>query len=40
MRDLELMEKEVLDLLSKHANTEQIKATLAPLIAKTSIEIV
>ncbi|WP_428023320.1 nitrogen fixation protein NifQ [Arcobacter sp.] len=38
MRDLELMEKEVLDLLIKHANNEVIKTTLAPLIAKTSIE--
>jgi nitrogen fixation protein NifQ len=38
MLDLELMEKEVLALLVKHANNEAIKTTLAPLIAKTSIE--
>lgn len=38
MLDLELMEKEVLALLVKHANNEDVKTTLAPLIAKTSIE--
>ncbi len=38
MLDLELMEKEVLALLVKHANNEAVKTTLAPLIAKTSIE--
>lgn len=38
MLDLELMEKEVLALLTKHANDAFAKDNLAPLIAKTSIE--
>jgi len=38
MRDLELMEKEVLDLLQKHANDDYAKNELATLISKTSIE--
>jgi nitrogen fixation protein NifQ len=37
MRDLDLMEKEVLELLIKHANDDYAKNELAPLIAKTSI---
>ena len=38
MRDLELMEKEVLELLVKYANDDFAKNELAPLIAKTSIQ--
>ncbi|WP_419763511.1 MAG: nitrogen fixation protein NifQ [Arcobacter sp.] len=38
MLDLELMEKEVLALLTKHANDDFAKENLAPLIARTSIE--
>lgn len=39
MRDLELMEKEVLELLQKHANDDYAKNELAPLISKTSLEL-
>ncbi|WP_419770944.1 MAG: nitrogen fixation protein NifQ [Candidatus Marinarcus sp.] len=38
MRDLALMEKEVLELLQRHANDAYAKDELAPLIAKTSLK--
>lgn len=38
MRDLALMEKEVLDLLQKHANDVYAHDELAPLISKTSLQ--
>ena len=38
MRDLAQMEKLVLDLLQLHANDDYAKNELAPLIAKTSLE--
>lgn len=38
MRNLDLMEKQVLELLQLHANDEYAKNELAPLIAKTSLE--
>lgn len=38
MRDLVLMEKQILELLQFHANDKYAKDELAPLIAKTSLE--
>lgn len=38
MRDLVLMEKQILELLQFHANDDYAKDELAPLIAKTSLE--
>lgn len=38
MRDLVLMEKQILELLQFHANDIYAKDELAPLIAKTSLE--
>lgn len=37
MRDLELMEQEVRELLQSHANDDYAKDELAPHIAKTSL---
>lgn len=39
MRDLILMEKQILQLLQFHANDDYAKDELAPLIAKTSLEL-
>jgi len=39
MRDLVLMEKQILQLLQFHANDDYAKDELAPLIAKTSLEL-
>lgn len=38
MRDLALMQRDVLALLQQHANDDYAKNELAPLIAKTSLE--
>lgn len=38
MRDLELMQEEVLLLLRKHSSTQYSNDVMAPLIAKTSIK--
>lgn len=38
MNELEIMEKEVLELLQKNANDDYAKNTLAPRIAETSIK--
>lgn len=38
MRDLALMEKQILELLQFHANDDYARDELAPLIAKTSLE--
>jgi nitrogen fixation protein NifQ len=39
MRDLSVMEKQVLKLLQEHANSDYSKNDLAPWIAKTSLQL-
>lgn len=39
MRDLDLMEKEIRELLQKHSNEEYAKETLSPHIAKISLQL-